>query len=224
MRGPRRQQHELVGKQKRFSRIVRHHHRRGGSRGPHVEQEASQAVGRAFVERHERFVQQKQVRLGREGPRQGGAASKAERKLLRVARQHLRHPHGLGEIFEIVAGKSRRGDQLDILPNGPPGKQARLLKHEAQPRMGRHVDLAGEVVVEPRDHSQQRGLAASRRPHQHGHAFGLQVEGQVTDRRQPGAVGPDMGLLLDADFKRACCASALCIVQGAAPVDIRSRA
>ena len=50
---------------------------------------------------------------------------------------------------------------------------------------------------------------------------GLNLENEVADGGDERAVRPDMRLLLDADFKPACYASVLNVVQWVAPINIR---
>ena len=219
--GPRREQHQLVGEHDRLARIVGDEDRGGRPRLPDFEQEPPQPVGGPLVERHERLVEQQQVGLGGEGAGERHAARQAERQLLRIARQHVGDADGLGEPLEIVCGEIGRGHQLDILLDRPPGQKARLLEHQADAGVGRNADSAGEAVVEAGDDAQQRGLAAARRAHQHRHAFGLDIEDEVADGNERGAVGADVRLLLDADFKPACYASGLNVVQWVAPINIR---
>ncbi len=117
--------------------------------------------------------------------------------------------------------KLGRRDQLDILPHRPPRQKARLLEHQPDARVGRNADVADEAVVEAGDDAQQRGLAAAGRAHQHRHALGFDVEHEVADGNKLRAVGADVRLLLDADFKPACYASVLSVVQWVAPINIR---
>ena len=58
-------------------------------------------------------------------------------------------------------------------------------------------------------------------PIKHRHALGLDVEHEVADGKKLRAIGADMRLLLDADFKPACYASVLNVVQWVAPINIR---
>ena len=180
-----------------------------------------QPVGGALVERHERLVEQEEVGLGGKGAGQRHASGQAERQLLRVARQHVGDADRLGQPLEVLLGKVGCGDQLDVLLDRPPRQQARLLEHQADAGVGVGADTAGEPVVEAGDDAQQRGLAATRRAHQHGHAFGLDVEDEVADGNELRAVGAYVSLVLDADFKPACYASALSVVQWVAPTNIR---
>ena len=64
-------------------------------------------IGGALVERHERLVEQQQVRLGGEGAGQRHAARQAERQFLRIARQHVGDADGLGEVLEVGLGEAR---------------------------------------------------------------------------------------------------------------------
>ena len=217
------EQHELIGEQDRFSRIVGNEDRRRRALRPNLEQKMAQAVGGALIERDEGLVEQQQVGMRREGAGQGHAARKPKRQLLRVARQHVGDADRRGETLELGV-RHVLGDDLDILPNRAPGKQPRLLEHDADARVVRHVHLAGEAIVEAGDDAQQRGLAATRRAHQHRHTLRLHLEHHVADGGDPRPVRPDMGLLLDVDLKPACCASGSYVVQGAAPANIRLRA
>ena len=188
---------------------------------PDLEQEPPQAVGRALVERHERLIEQQQVRLGGEGAGERHAARQAERQFLRIARQHVGDADRLGEPFEVVLRETGRRHEIDILLDRPPRQKAGLLEHNADPRAFRNIDRSDEAVVEAGDDAQQRGLAAARRAHQHRHALGLNLEHEVADGGDERAVRPDMRLLLDADFKPACYASVLNVVQWVAPINIR---
>src|SRR5262249_13371020 len=125
---------------------------------------------------------------------------------------------------QIRGLEARRRDQLDILPHCAPGQEARLLKHETDAGVRGDADVARIAVIEASHDAQQSGLAAARGTRQHRHALRLDVEYEVADRRHQRAVGTDIGLLLDADFKPACYASALNIVQWVAPGNIRWRA
>ena len=58
-------------------------------------------------------------------------------------------------------------------------------------------------------------------PIKHGHALRLDVEREVADGKELRAIRTDVRLLLDADFKLACYASVLNVVQWVAPIDIR---
>ena len=219
---PRRKQHELVGKHDRLAGIV-------GDEDARWSAAACQTSSRSLRKRS--AVRSSSETNGSSSSRRSGLVAKArasatrrakpERQLLGIARQHVGNADGLRQMLQIGRAEARRGDQLDILPHGAPGQQARLLEHDADARAGWHIDLADETVVQSGDDAQQRGLAAAGRAHQHRHALGLDLEHEVADGRHQRAVSADVSLLLDADFKPACYASVLNIVQGVAPVNIR---
>ena len=221
---PGRKQNELVRKQNGFARVVRDEDRRGRPRRPDFDQQLPQSIRGPLVERDEGLVQQQQVRLGGEGAGKCHAACQAQRQFLRIARQLVGDADGLRQMLEVGFGEAWIGDEHDILLHRAPRKQPRLLKHEADARIFRHDDFADEAIIEAGENAEQRGLAAAGRPHQHRHAVGHDIEDEVADRGNGRPVDPDMGLLLDADFKPACCASGSNVVQGAVPVDIRWRA
>ncbi|ODS04122.1 hypothetical protein AUC71_05735 [Methyloceanibacter marginalis] len=74
MSWPGRQQHELIGEEYRLTGVVRDQQRRGRASRPDIEQKPPQAICGLLVERHERFIEQKQVGLGGEGPGQRHAS------------------------------------------------------------------------------------------------------------------------------------------------------
>ena len=130
-------------------------------------------------------------------------------------------PTACASLLQIGLGEARRRHQLDILPHGAPGQKPRLLEHQPDARVGRNADIADEAIVQAGDDAQQRGLAAAGRAHQDRHALRLDVEHEVADGKKLRAIGADVRLLLDADFKPACYASVLNVVQWVAPINIR---
>ena len=107
-RGPRREQHELIGEQDGFSRVVRDEDRRRRPRRPDLEQKVPQMVGGALIERHERLVQQQEVRPRGEGARQGHPAREPERQLPWIARQHVGDADRGSEAIEVGPRVARR--------------------------------------------------------------------------------------------------------------------
>jgi hypothetical protein len=85
---------------------------------------------------------------------------------------------------------AQRERKLDVVERGEPGKQARLLEHDADAvRVGRvdrpalDVDRAGGLVTQARHHHQQRGLAAAARADDDDETPGTDRHGDVGQRR-----------------------------------------
>src|SRR5262249_14346235 len=79
-----------------------------------------------------------------------------------------------------------------------PGKQTRLLEHHADAigigrgdRRAVDQDGAGSLLPEPREHHQERGLAAAARADQHDKAPRPDVERDARQRGDVGAGGPE---------------------------------
>ena len=179
-------------------------------------------IGGPLVERHERLVEQQQVRLGGEGAGQRHAARQAERQLLRIARQHVGNADGLGEPLEVGSRETRRGATRSIFCstvrqgrrrgswNMMPMRASGGTSTVPTKRSSRPATMRNSVVL----------------PQPDGPINTVMLSGLTssTKSRMAGkqrAVGADVRLLLDADFKPACYASVLNVVQWVAPINIR---
>ena len=219
---PRREQHELVGKHDRFAGVVRDEEGSGRALLPHFEQELAQTVGGALVERDEGLVQQQEIGLGGEGAGERHAAREPEREFLGIARQHVGDADGVRQSLQILGPETRRRR---------PARCSAVTVRQGSSRGSWNMTpmrAPGGTSTSPTKRSsspatmrKQCGLAAAGRSHQNRHALGLNFEDEVADGRHQRAVSADVSLLLDADFKPACYASVLNIVQGVAPANIR---
>src|SRR5262245_4374285 len=87
-----------------------------------------QTLSQGFIEGHERFVKQQQVRVDRKCSRQRDAPRKPERKLagivqtvrLKIQNSEKRRKHLRGDVWR---------DETDVVVDRPPGKQARFLEN-----------------------------------------------------------------------------------------------
>jgi hypothetical protein len=95
------------------------------------------------------------------------------------------------------------GAELDVLDGGAPGEERVFL--EDHPAIGSglghlvavHEDTAGGGLDEARDHVQERGLAAARRPEEAGEAVLGQLEADFVEREH--ALGIALRYALDLD-------------------------
>ena len=93
-------------------------------------QQGAQAQMQGAVERGERLVEQHQLGLDGEGPRQRGAAREAERQLPRIIAAAPVQFEGGEQIAQARVGQLRRGE-AEIVGDTAPGQQARLLEGHA---------------------------------------------------------------------------------------------
>ena len=81
--------------------------------------------------------------------------------------------HGKQRV-EFGLGRLGRAEP-DILVDGAPGQQPRLLEHHAELAVIGQTHHAGIIAIEAGDDAQQRGLAAARRPDQRADRAGRQA-------------------------------------------------
>ena len=146
----------------------------------HVHHQLLHLGARDGVQGRERLVGQQQLRLARQGARQGHALCHAARQLRGVERAAAAQAHGLQRLLHALAAglllqlRLAREVQAEahVAPRIQPGQQAGLLEHEARARVRRGQRLAEELELAPApgaavrrlqaaEHAQQRGLAAA---------------------------------------------------------------
>ena len=113
---------------------------------------------------------------------------------MRMALAETLEPDELQRIFGLAApfgfsDAAQRQREFDVFLRRQPGKQARLLKHDADAvRIGlrdRRVvdqDGAGGLLAQAGHHHQKRRFSAAARAHQHHEAAGLHLERDVRQR------------------------------------------
>src|SRR6266545_7406619 len=133
------------------------------------------------VEVRQRLVEQEHLRVAHDGAPHGDALALAARELARIALQQGCEPEDFGGALDARLDLGfRRAAQLEREAHIGGDRHVRIkrvvLEHHGDvARLRRQVvdhaladaDLARGDVLETGDHSQQRGLAAARRPHQH---------------------------------------------------------
>ena len=177
----------------------------------------------ACVQRHERLVEQQQIGLDGEGPRQRHAAREAERKLAGIVLAMRGEASDLEQRRQRVGRRVRRR-QPDIVLDRAPRQQPRLLEHHAEPAVMRQLHRAVVVAIEAGDDAEQCGLAAARRPDQRADFAIAQAKRQIGDDAARAAQRRAEGLLRDPDVKLGWDATGRHVVQAAAPEVFRSRA
>ena len=129
-----------------------------------VEEQQAQALRGRLVERDERLVEQQEVGLDHERARQRGAARHAQRQARGVDVTRGAEPD-LGQRRADPRGRVGAFGQHEaqIVLDGAPGQQARLLKDVGETGARRRAEPAREVRVEAGHDIEQGGLAATRR-------------------------------------------------------------
>ena len=169
--------------------------------GLEAEELVLEALAADRVDRPERLVHEHQRRVGGQGPGHADALALAAGELRRVAVAHLLRVHpdqleqlvgALGHARLVPAEQARDG--RDVLGDRQVREEADLLDDVADllaQVVGRPVEHAApaeeDVAAGERDHpvdqAHRRGLAAPRRPDEHAHLAGRNLERQALDRR-----------------------------------------
>ena len=171
----------------------------GAQLGPHV-------LAQFQVQRRQRFVQQHHRRFHGQGAGDGDALFLAARKLA---------DHLVGGIWQINQCQQFLGafaagglvdaahfqPERDILPDRHQGKQRKVLEDKRGGALVRalaaHI-LAADAddtfgwLVEPRNHPQDGGLTASRRPKEREELSGLDVDVYIVDGAEISEVAHDI--------------------------------
>jgi hypothetical protein len=129
-----------------------------------------QARPREGVERRERLVEEQHLRGGHEGAGDGDALLLPARQLPRPAAGVVGQPD-LGEraldAHPPLGGAQLAEAETDVVGDGEPRQEPRLLEHDADrrvrlaDRLAVEPDLAFARAVEAGDQAQKRGLAAA---------------------------------------------------------------
>src|SRR4051812_49327114 len=164
--GPRGEEHDPVAEARGLAHVVGDEQDRLARRLPDPLQLVVEHVARHRIERTERLVHQQDLGVAGERPGEGRPLAHAARELVRLApseRRELHHVQELGDARPTV----RLGDslqlqrQVDVLLDGEPREQGRLLEHER--RLAGAMDGATCWGLEAGDEVQQRRFAATRR-------------------------------------------------------------
>ncbi len=196
---PRVHDDDLVGDLDRLLLVVRDEDRRDVHLVVQPQQPLAQLLAHARVERAERLVEQQHLRLGRERARERHALPLAAGELRRIA---LAEPVELHELEQLVRraraisafGRSTdREPERDVVPHRhvlerrvvlEDEADAALLRRERRRLLAGDHDLAGVGRLEPRDHAQQRRLAAAARPEQRRQRAALDRDRDVVERHE----------------------------------------
>ena len=111
------------------------------------------------------------------------------------------------QLGQIGGGLVNRQSKADVLLDGAPGQQPRLLKDHAEAPGAGGPEFPAEIPVEAGRDPQDRGLAAARRPDQRAEGSRLEPKFQAMNDFDRRAVGRQKGLRIDAKFKRGGVAS-----------------
>ena len=130
----------------------------------------------------------------------------------------------LEEISEFDIGVIGGKREADVVLDGAPGQQARLLKDNPETPGTGGAELAAEIRVQPSGDLEDRGLAAAGRAYQRSERSGLEPQLQVTNDVHARAVRRQKALRSDAKLKRGGVSSGLRVVQAVAPQGFRSQA
>ena len=163
-------------------------------------QPSAQFLAHLGVERAERLVEQQDFRLDRERARECDALALAAGELRGVAigkkielhefqqLMHAPRDFGLGGTF---APRQHPHAEGDVLEHRHVPKQRVMLKYEADLALA-DADGAGVLAMkqhlarvrrlQPRDYSQQRGLARARQPEQRDQLAGFDMQADIVDR------------------------------------------
>ncbi len=170
-------------------------------------------LAQLLVERAERLVEQQNLGLPGERPRESHALALAAGKLVRLALRERRQLHEIEHLPDPVAALGLGHGLVleaiaDILLHAHMREERVGLEHHVhRPVIGRHVrhvltvdeDLAARGRLEAREHAQQRRLAAARSAEK-GEELALDdVDRHIVDGRE---VTELLGDLLDADEGR----------------------
>jgi hypothetical protein len=143
----------------------------------------------------ERLVEQKHLGLAHDGPAHRHALTLPARKLLGPAVQQVVDAEDVGRLLnppvDLVLGElAHFQPEAQVLAHAHMGIEGVVLKHHGDvPVLGPHivdepvadVDLSGAHRIEPGNHPQCRGFAASGGPDQNGEFLVLDFDGQAVD-------------------------------------------
>jgi len=166
----------------------------------HAAQPAPQLLPHLGVERAERLVEQKDLRLYRERTREGDALALPARELVRVAlceslelHELEEAPHLLPDLFLGRAFPPRADSQAKrhVLEDAHVAKERVVLEHEAHPPVA-CMQVGGVFAVEQhpprigpfeaRDHAQERSLARARWAEQRQQLAAADLQARVVER------------------------------------------
>ena len=168
--GPRREQDDPLPEPHRLAHVVRDEDDGSAGLRPDAGELLVQHVPRDGVERRERLVHEQEVALLGQRAGQGDALPHAARQLVHPLGAGALEPdereQALGLLASLRAGDAPQPQrELDVPRSGEPRVERGLLEHQRRPA-ARHLDGAGDGLVQPRDQGQQGRLAAAGRAEQ----------------------------------------------------------
>ncbi len=133
-RGPVAEDDDAVGQEQRFLDIVRDQQRGEALALPERHDFGLHGDARQRIELAERLVENEDPRIVHQRPCQRHPLRHAARQLVRIGVAELREPDqvegGIDTLPLALQDALRLEAERDIVPDGPPRKQRRILKHD----------------------------------------------------------------------------------------------
>src|SRR5947207_8165183 len=194
--------HNAVGEINRLSHGMGDEQHRAGTKARKSDQLLLHHSARLRIERAERFVHQQHIGIEHITPRDGDPLLHSAGKLVRECRLVSLKAHQLdmtanagAPLLRLDTGRAQ--SKIDVLDDGLPRKQRKLLEHDraigarSGNRLSSHGDRSRRRKFQARGHSQARRLATPGRTDDRDELPGAHLEAYLVDRGKVLAVASE---------------------------------
>ena len=214
-RGPVAEHDDAIGQEHRLLHIMGHHQRGETALLPKRGDFRLHGDARQGIELAERLVEDEDFGIVDQRPRQRDPLRHAAGKLMRIGVAKCRKPDQIDRRIDAVALALQDAlgfeAERDIVPDGSPRKQGRILEHHHTRRKRPRDQIAVFAQrARPRrlqscDQPQQGRFPATGRTEQSDEFAGLNVEADIVQHRQHGAIDVEaMADVLDIQRSAGC--------------------
>ena len=181
------QQQHAIGEVERLLDVVRDEEDRGRLGGVDLQEQVVHTQPGEGVECAEGLVEQQHAGVPRQSAREGGTLGHSSRHLARALPCRVLEADEVQQLFDAFAsltpGRPSRESEFDVLGEGPPRQQPRLLEGDCGALVGvgdgraAELDPAAARSIQTADQSEKSGLATARRADDGDDLTGCDVEG-----------------------------------------------